>query len=50
MYAYMYVNITINEKRRHEFEREQGWIYERVWSEGRENDVIIFKKLIKNSR
>lgn len=43
----MYV-MTINEKRGHEFGREQGGAYVRVWRKGREgrNDVIMTSKII----
>lgn len=39
--------VTINVKREHEFEREQGEIYGRLWRNKREwrNDVIITSKL-----
>lgn len=41
-YAYMYVT-TVNEKRRCEFEKEQGGPCGRLWREDKEeiNDVII---------
>lgn len=39
---HMYVTIT-SEKRDHEFEREQGWVYGSIWREEKEgrNDIII---------
>lgn len=39
-YTFAYVT-TINERRRHEFEKEQGWLYRRVWREKREGRNII---------
>jgi hypothetical protein len=35
MYIYVYTYTTINQERGHEFEREQGRVYERVGREER---------------
>lgn len=37
----MYVHVTINENRRHEFESEQRRVYGRIWSEEREGGIIF---------
>lgn len=37
LYTYAYIHgTTINEHRGHEFEREQAWLYGRVWREDEE--------------
>lgn len=48
MYTHTYIHTTISEKGGHEFGRDQGGVYERVWREERErrNEVIIMSKIL----
>lgn len=48
-YTYMYV-ATSNDRRGHEFEREQGGLYGRLWRKEKEggNHIIYFQKIRKN--
>lgn len=40
--------MTTNEKRSHEFEKEQGEVYARVWTEEKEeSNIIIISKIKK---
>lgn len=48
MYVYTYMHLTINEKRDHKFEREQGKVYEKVQMEEKEEiNYIIISKITK---
>lgn len=42
MCVYTYMHATINEKRHHEFEREQR-VYERAWGEEKEVRNYVIK-------